>query len=138
MWGIGRCPLREPTHRSKHLKVLREAGLVSGRIAAQQRIYRLDSPRCGPWTVARRTVAWFSSLDALEQHSTATLKGQDREGLRRARSRPHIESQGPPTLVFVRQFGTRCKVWSAITGRQLNSGTIHGDRSGRSGTPLMP
>ncbi|NES29210.1 metalloregulator ArsR/SmtB family transcription factor [Micromonospora terminaliae] len=55
---------------SKHLKVLREAGLVSCRTAAQQRIYRLD---VGPlravddWLDPYRRM-WSAHLDALERH----------------------------------------------------------------------
>ncbi|MET8836012.1 metalloregulator ArsR/SmtB family transcription factor [Micromonospora sp. NPDC004540] len=55
---------------SKHLKVLREAGLVSCRTAAQQRIYRLD---VGPlrdvddWLGPYRRM-WSEHLDALERH----------------------------------------------------------------------
>ncbi|MFC0033532.1 ArsR/SmtB family transcription factor [Micromonospora chaiyaphumensis] len=55
---------------SKHLKVLREAGLVSCRTAAQQRIYRLDT---GPlravddWLDPYRRM-WTDHLDALERH----------------------------------------------------------------------
>ncbi|MGY0004569.1 ArsR/SmtB family transcription factor [Micromonospora sp. I033] len=55
---------------SKHLKVLREAGLVSCRTAAQQRIYRIDP---GPlravddWLGPYRRM-WTDHLDALERH----------------------------------------------------------------------
>lgn len=55
---------------SKHLRVLREAGFVSCRIAARQRIYRLDP---GPlravdgWLDPYRRL-WNRHLDALERH----------------------------------------------------------------------
>jgi DNA-binding transcriptional ArsR family regulator len=55
---------------SKHLRVLREAGIVSSRTAAQQRIYRLEP---GPfreldaWLTPYRKL-WTSHLDALERH----------------------------------------------------------------------
>jgi DNA-binding transcriptional ArsR family regulator len=55
---------------SKHLKVLREAGVVSARTAAQQRIYRLEP---GPfqeldaWLAPYRSL-WTRHLDALERH----------------------------------------------------------------------
>jgi DNA-binding transcriptional ArsR family regulator len=55
---------------SKHLKVLREAGVVSARTAAQQRIYTLEP---GPfreldaWLAPYRKL-WTRSLDALEHH----------------------------------------------------------------------
>jgi DNA-binding transcriptional ArsR family regulator len=55
---------------SKHLRVLREAGIVSSRTAAQQRIYRLEP---GPfreldaWLTPYRKL-WAAHLDALERH----------------------------------------------------------------------
>jgi DNA-binding transcriptional ArsR family regulator len=55
---------------SKHLKVLRESGLVSARTAAQQRIYRIEA---GPlkalddWLEPYRRM-WTRHLDALERH----------------------------------------------------------------------
>lgn len=55
---------------SKHLRVLREAGVVSVRTAAQQRIYRLEP---GPfreldaWLTPYRKL-WTTHLDALERH----------------------------------------------------------------------
>lgn len=55
---------------SKHLKVLREAGIVSARTAAQQRIYRLEP---GPfreldaWLAPYRAL-WDDHLDQLERH----------------------------------------------------------------------
>jgi DNA-binding transcriptional ArsR family regulator len=55
---------------SKHLRVLREAGIVSVRTAAQQRIYRLEP---GPfreldaWLAPYRRL-WTRHLGALEHH----------------------------------------------------------------------
>jgi DNA-binding transcriptional ArsR family regulator len=55
---------------SKHLRVLREAGLVQARVAEQRRLYRL---RPGPlheldaWLAPYRAV-WSASLDRLEAH----------------------------------------------------------------------
>jgi DNA-binding transcriptional ArsR family regulator len=55
---------------SKHLKVLREAGLVESRVDAQRRLYRL---RADPlrdidqWLTPYRQM-WGSSLNALERH----------------------------------------------------------------------
>ena len=55
---------------SKHLKVLRDAGFVSCRTAAQQRIYRIEA---GPfealdaWLAPYRRL-WSRHLDALERH----------------------------------------------------------------------
>ena len=55
---------------SKHLKVLREAGLVTCRTAAQQRIYRLDVrplQAVDDWLGPYRRL-WTDHLDALERH----------------------------------------------------------------------
>jgi DNA-binding transcriptional ArsR family regulator len=55
---------------SKHLKVLREAGFVTVRTAAQQRIYALDSRRLldvDAWLEPYRAL-WTRHLDALERH----------------------------------------------------------------------
>ncbi|MGC4758322.1 ArsR/SmtB family transcription factor [Micromonospora trifolii] len=55
---------------SKHLRVLRDAGFVTCRTAARQRIYRLDP---GPlrdvdgWLDPYRRL-WVRHLDALERH----------------------------------------------------------------------
>lgn len=55
---------------SRHLRVLREAGLVRARVAEQRRLYRLDS---GPlrdlddWLAPYRA-AWDASLDRLARH----------------------------------------------------------------------
>jgi DNA-binding transcriptional ArsR family regulator len=55
---------------SKHLKVLREAGFVSCRTAAQQRIYRLEPAPLAAldeWLQPYRRL-WTRHLDALERH----------------------------------------------------------------------
>ncbi|MDQ6608118.1 MAG: metalloregulator ArsR/SmtB family transcription factor [Actinomycetota bacterium] len=59
---------------SKHLRILRDAGLVEARIDAQRRIYRV----CGEplrdldeWLVPYRRL-WAASLDALERHLDET------------------------------------------------------------------
>jgi DNA-binding transcriptional ArsR family regulator len=59
----------QPT-MSKHLKVLREAGFVSCRTAAQQRIYRVEArplQALDSWLEPYRRL-WSRHLDALEQH----------------------------------------------------------------------
>lgn len=61
--------MRQPSV-SKHLKVLREVGLVSVRAEAQRRIYRLEvAPlrELDAWLAPYRAV-WAERLDALEQH----------------------------------------------------------------------
>ena len=55
---------------SRHLRVLREAGLVSVRAEAQQRIYALEPARLGvvyEWLNRYRTY-WSTHLTNLEQH----------------------------------------------------------------------
>jgi DNA-binding transcriptional ArsR family regulator len=55
---------------SKHLKVLREAGFVSSRTAAQQRIYHLEPGRfraVDDWLAPYRRL-WTRHLDKLERH----------------------------------------------------------------------
>jgi DNA-binding transcriptional ArsR family regulator len=59
----------QPT-MSKHLKVLRDAGFVSCRVAAQRRIYRVEAPpfeRLDEWLEPYRRL-WARHLDALERH----------------------------------------------------------------------
>ena len=59
----------QPT-MSKHLKVLRETGFVSCRIAAQHRMYRIEaSPlrELDEWLTPYRRL-WAKHLDALERH----------------------------------------------------------------------
>jgi DNA-binding transcriptional ArsR family regulator len=55
---------------SKHLRVLREAGVVNARGEAQRRIYRLEPRALGEaegW-LARHRQFWEQRLDALQQH----------------------------------------------------------------------
>ncbi len=55
---------------SKHLKLLREAGLVSMRPDGQRRLYRLEADELAAldaWLQPFRTF-WASRLDALEDH----------------------------------------------------------------------
>ena len=58
---------------SKHLKLLREAGLVSVRADGQRRLYRLEPARLAEvdaWLTPYRR-AWAERLDALERHLEA-------------------------------------------------------------------
>ena len=55
---------------SKHLKVLREAGFVSSRVAAQHRVYRIEEApfsELDRWLEPYRRL-WNRHLDKLEQH----------------------------------------------------------------------
>lgn len=66
---VDRLAISQPA-MSKHLKVLREAGFVSCRIAAQQRIYRLETApfeALDDWLSPYRRL-WTKHLDALERH----------------------------------------------------------------------
>ena len=66
---------------SKHLKVLRDGGLVSCRTAAQQRIYRIEA---GPfqdldeWLAPYRRM-WTRHLDALERHLDQNSNQEDQK-----------------------------------------------------------
>ena len=66
---VTRTGLSQPG-TSKHLRVLRDAGLVSSRTKGQQRIYALDVRpllELDGWLEPYRQV-WERSLDALERH----------------------------------------------------------------------
>jgi DNA-binding transcriptional ArsR family regulator len=55
---------------SKHLRVLREAGLVTSRVDAQRRLYRLQAEplhHLDDWLAPYRAT-WGPRLDALESH----------------------------------------------------------------------
>ena len=55
---------------SKHLRVLREAGLVEARVDAQRRVYRVQPEplvRLDAWLAPYRRM-WSGRLDALEAH----------------------------------------------------------------------
>jgi DNA-binding transcriptional ArsR family regulator len=55
---------------SKHLRVLREAGLVDARVDAQRRVYRLRPEQLreiDDWLAPYREL-WSNSLDRLERH----------------------------------------------------------------------
>ena len=69
---VGDLALSQPTV-SKHLKVLREAGLVDVRKDAQRRWYRLRSEplaEIDAWLAPYRRL-WNDRLDALERHLDA-------------------------------------------------------------------
>jgi DNA-binding transcriptional ArsR family regulator len=71
---VGALPLTQPG-ASKHLRVLREAGLVSVRKDAQRRVYRLTPERLAEldaWLAPYRRF-WTAHLDAMEAH----LKKED-------------------------------------------------------------
>jgi len=64
-----RLRMSQPTV-SKHLRVLREAGLVDATVDAQRRLYRLKPERLqevDDWLTQFRRL-WSTHLDALERH----------------------------------------------------------------------
>ena len=64
-----RLKLEQPSV-SKHLKVLRDAGLVEARTDAQRRVYRLQTEplqSIDEWLAPYRA-QWRDRLDALERH----------------------------------------------------------------------
>jgi DNA-binding transcriptional ArsR family regulator len=66
---VDRLAMSQPAV-SKHLKVLRDAGFVSSRTAAQQRIYSLEPAQfqaLDAWLAPYRRL-WTRHLDALVQH----------------------------------------------------------------------
>jgi DNA-binding transcriptional ArsR family regulator len=63
------CRMSQPSI-SKHLRVLREAGLVAVRVDAQRRQYRVDPSalvEIDAWLTPYRRL-WAERLDALEAH----------------------------------------------------------------------
>lgn len=74
---------------SKHLRVLREAGLVDVTVSGPRRVYRLRPEplyAIDEWLTPYR-VAWRDRLDALERHldETSTTARGDHDGRRRSR-----------------------------------------------------
>ena len=66
---VERLGLTQPG-TSKHLRVLRDAGLVRVRQDAQRRVYALDPApfaELDAWLAPYRSL-WTESLDALERH----------------------------------------------------------------------
>lgn len=69
---VERLPLSQPAV-SKHLRVLKDAGLVEARPDAQRRIYRIRPEPLAEldrWLAAYRTL-WNAHLDRLEAHLDA-------------------------------------------------------------------
>ncbi|GGW95202.1 ArsR/SmtB family transcription factor [Streptomyces chartreusis] len=72
---VEECGLSQPS-TSKHLKVLREAGLVRVRQDAQRRVYALDPAPIAAldaWLAPYRTL-WNRSLDALGRRLDETAR----------------------------------------------------------------
>ncbi len=70
---------------SKHLRVLRDAGLVESRIEAQQRLYRLTPEplmELDAWLAPFRRF-WSKHVDALERHLDKMDKSPSSKGKKR-------------------------------------------------------
>jgi DNA-binding transcriptional ArsR family regulator len=66
---VARLPVSQPAV-SKHLRVLREAGLVDVRVDAQRRLYRIRPEPLAEldrWLASYRQL-WTTRLDRLEDH----------------------------------------------------------------------
>ena len=66
---------------SKHLRVLRQAGLVTARTDAQRRVYALDTRplvELDAWLAPYRRL-WDERLDALERHLDRKATSKQRE-----------------------------------------------------------
>jgi DNA-binding transcriptional ArsR family regulator len=66
---VGRLGLTQPAV-SKHLRVLKDAGLVEARVDAQRRLYRIRPEPLADldeWLNSYRQL-WTTHLDKLEQH----------------------------------------------------------------------
>jgi len=75
---VERLGLTQPG-TSKHLRVLREAGLVRVRTDAQRRVYALEPKplaELDAWLTPYRRL-WDESLDALERHLDRTATTED-------------------------------------------------------------
>jgi DNA-binding transcriptional ArsR family regulator len=82
---------------SKHLRVLREAGLVDVRVDAQRRLYRVqpESLRAVEEWLAPYRRMWVAGLDDLERHLDAMSETDDAPpALRCASSSPAAREQG--------------------------------------------
>jgi DNA-binding transcriptional ArsR family regulator len=67
---------------SKHLRVLRDAGLVEARVDAQRRVYRLRPEQLreiDDWLAPYREL-WSDSLDRLERHLDEIDTGEPESG----------------------------------------------------------
>jgi DNA-binding transcriptional ArsR family regulator len=81
---LSQCELSQPSV-SKHLRVLREAGLVAARIDAQRRMYRVQPAplaEIDAWLAPYRQM-WTERLDALEAHLATEHRATSEEGWNR-------------------------------------------------------
>ena len=65
---------------SKHLRVLRDAGVVAARVDGPRRVYRLSAQALGDvasWLEPYRQM-WVASLDSLESHLDSVAAAQSK------------------------------------------------------------
>jgi DNA-binding transcriptional ArsR family regulator len=77
---VARLGLSQPA-TSKHLRVLRDAGLVTARSDAQRRVYGVNPQplvELDAWLAPYRRL-WEARLDALEAHLDRTASSDDEE-----------------------------------------------------------
>ena len=132
---VGSLDVPQPTV-SKHLKVLREAGFVSARIAAQQRIYRLEA---APFDGARRLArAVPGGLGAAPRRPGAAPRRTGGQQVNATRSRPRRagswslarDLRHPPAAVWAALTEPdQLAAWAPFTaGRDLGAtGEAHPD-----------
>ncbi|HKW73762.1 MAG TPA: metalloregulator ArsR/SmtB family transcription factor [Candidatus Dormibacteraeota bacterium] len=83
---VGALDVSQPAV-SKHLRVLRSAGLVESRVDAQRRYYRVQAlplRELDAWLEPYRAM-WTKSLDDLERHLDQTQGGKRAGRARKAR-----------------------------------------------------
>jgi len=81
---VSALPVSQPAV-SKHLRVLRETGLVEARPEAQQRLYRVRAEslrEIDDWLAPYRAL-WANSLDRLERHLGEMDEPDDRRRAKR-------------------------------------------------------
>jgi DNA-binding transcriptional ArsR family regulator len=84
---VERLELSQPAV-SKHLRILREAGLVEVRVNAQRRLYRVRPEplrAIDEWLAPYRQL-WAARLDDLERHLDAMDDGEGGDDVRNSRS----------------------------------------------------
>ncbi|RZS34351.1 ArsR family transcriptional regulator [Herbihabitans rhizosphaerae] len=85
----GRFPISRPAI-SRHLRVLRESGLVSDELSGRQRIYRLHPEplrELAAWLARFTTESkWEQRLDALETEVHRTKRDKTRQDIEKGRT----------------------------------------------------
>jgi DNA-binding transcriptional ArsR family regulator/uncharacterized protein YndB with AHSA1/START domain len=124
---------------SKHLRILREAGLVDVQVDAQRRLYRVQPEplrAVDEWLEPYRRM-WAERLDALERHLEDMAESDGEE--RSMYGQLEQDANGRSRLRFTRTLHhPREKVWRAVTEPEHLAAwfptTIEGERA--AGAPL--